>query len=91
MSGGLYGGGMIFFIHQSLKQHCLLFYCLCMKIILWKCKLCGFNFLDEVGAVVFDVGSSSTRVGFAGEDTPKVRYSFCGLNSTTVDSLIRNL
>jgi len=26
---------------------------------------------DEVGAVVFDIGSSSTRVGYAGEDTPK--------------------
>jgi len=26
---------------------------------------------DEVGAVVFDIGTSSTRVGFAGEDIPK--------------------
>lgn len=26
---------------------------------------------DEVGAVVFDIGSSTTRVGFAGEDTPR--------------------
>ncbi|XP_065654026.1 actin-like protein 6A isoform X2 [Hydra vulgaris] len=26
---------------------------------------------DEVGAVVFDVGSYSTRVGYAGEDSPK--------------------
>ena len=28
---------------------------------------------DEVGAVVFDVGSYSFRAGFAGEDMPKVR------------------
>ena len=27
---------------------------------------------DEVGALVFDVGSYSTRAGYAGEDTPKV-------------------
>ena len=26
---------------------------------------------DEVGALVFDVGSYTTRVGYAGEDTPK--------------------
>jgi len=26
---------------------------------------------DEVGAVVFDVGSNTTRVGYAGEDSPK--------------------
>ena len=29
-------------------------------------------FTDEVGALVFDVGSYTTRVGYAGEDTPKV-------------------
>lgn len=27
---------------------------------------------DEVGAIVFDVGSHTTKAGFAGEDTPKV-------------------
>ena len=30
------------------------------------------QFLDEVGALVFDVGSYTTRAGYAGEDTPKV-------------------
>ena len=29
-------------------------------------------FSDEVGALVFDVGSYSFRAGYAGEDTPKV-------------------
>ncbi|KAI9202100.1 actin family [Polychytrium aggregatum] len=29
---------------------------------------------DEVSALVLDVGSSSTRVGFAGEDTPKAVF-----------------
>ena len=29
-------------------------------------------FTDEVGALVFDIGSYSFRAGFAGEDTPKV-------------------
>ena len=28
--------------------------------------------LDEVGAVVFDIGSYSIRAGYAGEDSPKV-------------------
>jgi actin-related protein len=28
--------------------------------------------LDEVGALVLDVGSHTTRVGYAGEDMPKV-------------------
>lgn len=27
---------------------------------------------DEVGALVFDIGSFSTRAGYAGEDCPKV-------------------
>lgn len=30
-----------------------------------------FVFLDEVGALVFDVGHYSFRAGYAGEDTPK--------------------
>lgn len=29
---------------------------------------------DEVNALVFDVGTTSTRVGFAGEDTPKSMF-----------------
>ena len=29
---------------------------------------------DEVGALVFDIGTHMTRAGFAGEDTPKVCY-----------------
>jgi len=28
--------------------------------------------LDEVGAIVIDIGSSSFRGGYAGEDMPKV-------------------
>ena len=31
-------------------------------------------FADEVGALVFDVGSTSFRAGFAGEDAPKVKW-----------------
>jgi actin-related protein len=29
-------------------------------------------FADEVGAIVVDIGSSSFRGGYAGEDMPKV-------------------
>ena len=28
--------------------------------------------LDEVGALVFDIGSCTSRAGYAGEDCPKV-------------------
>ena len=35
-----------------------------------------FLLKDEVGALVFDVGSTSFRAGFAGEDAPKVRIYF---------------
>ena len=33
---------------------------------------------DEVGAIVVDMGSHTTRVGYAGEDMPKVRSSSLG-------------
>lgn len=29
-------------------------------------------FIDEVGAIVFDIGAHSVRAGYAGEDCPKV-------------------
>ena len=32
-------------------------------------------FPDEVGALVFDIGSYTSRAGYAGEDTPKVLLS----------------
>lgn len=32
----------------------------------------SFIFVDEVGALVFDIGSYSVRAGYAGEDCPKV-------------------
>lgn len=31
------------------------------------------DYVDEVGALVFDFGAHTCRAGFAGEDTPKVR------------------
>ena len=35
----------------------------------------NFLFADEVGALVFDVGSYSFRAGYAGEDSPKVSHN----------------
>ena len=35
--------------------------------------LSDFGSTDEVGALVLDVGSYSSRAGYAGEDTPKVQ------------------
>ena len=37
-------------------------------------------FLDEVGALVFDIGSCTSRVGYAGEDCPKVNYYYYCIN-----------
>lgn len=60
MSGGVYGGGNSFDFYTTFK--CLYF------LELTKTPL----FVDEVGAIVFDVGAQSVRAGYAGEDCPKV-------------------
>jgi len=38
------------------------------SVFLWTFSFCT----DEVGALVFDMGSYSVRAGYAGEDCPKV-------------------
>lgn len=64
MSGGVYGGGefMLFigliYLHFKISQR--VFYTPFPP--------------DEVGALVLDIGSYTSRAGYAGEDTPKVRY-----------------
>ena len=59
MSGGVYGGGNV-----------------CNGLILAYFNFAGLrktlSFLDEVGAIVFDIGAHSVRAGYAGEDCPKV-------------------
>lgn len=40
-----------------------------------NCKHHYFVLADEVGALVFDIGSYSVRAGYAGEDCPKVSGS----------------
>ncbi|KAI8814855.1 hypothetical protein BJ742DRAFT_766065 [Cladochytrium replicatum] len=43
---------------------------------------------NEVAALVFDIGSSSTRIGYAGEDTPPAVFpSHVGYN-TVVDKIV---
>lgn len=76
MSGGVYGGGTYLFL----------------SFVIWfvyghkKCKVKSYlpyieilDSLDEVGALVFDPGSHSFRIGFAGEEFPKVWlfYQIC--------------
>lgn len=34
-----------------------------------------FHSGDDIGAIVADIGSVNTRIGFAGEDTPKAFFS----------------
>lgn len=40
-----------------------------------NCKHPKYVLADEVGALVFDIGSYSVRAGYAGEDCPKVSGS----------------
>ncbi|KAK1131348.1 hypothetical protein K0M31_017635 [Melipona bicolor] len=43
---------------------------------------------DEVGAIIFDVGHQSLRVGYGGEDTPKAEIpTTLGVWEDTVESL----
>lgn len=41
----------------------------------YKYRYVKILFADEVGALVFDVGSYSFRAGYAGEDSPKVVFN----------------
>ena len=42
---------------------------------------------DEVSALVFDIGASTTRCGYAGDDTPKAVFSTSyGYTSQTVST-----
>ena len=39
----------------------------------WIQKIWKFFCLDEVGALVFDIGHYALRAGYAGEDSPKAQ------------------
>jgi actin-like protein 6B len=48
-----------------------------------KCHSC---YVDEVSALVIDIGSSSVRAGYAGDDTPKaIVSSYYGYKPTAGD------
>jgi len=32
------------------------------------------SFVDEIGALVMDIGTTNTRFGYAGEDAPKAYF-----------------
>ncbi len=61
MSGGIIGGG------KALGNIYLNKKCFFLQL-----NFTIFLFLDEVGALVVDIGSYTTRAGYAGEDMPKV-------------------
>ena len=50
------------------------------KISIWYLWVFNINYFlissDEVGALVFDIGSYTVRAGYAGEDCPKVSVMF---------------
>ena len=62
MSGGVYGGGNL---------DVILSFLFIAKALGLSCRV---HFLDEVGAIVFDVGAHTVRAGYAGEDCPKVLH-----------------
>lgn len=66
MSGGVYGGGKCD-SNASLSELST------STVVLINAHLLA----DEVGALVIDVGSYTTRAGYAGEDTPKVCSCWC--------------
>ena len=49
---------------------------------------CFLLSIDEVGALVFDIGSYSVRAGYAGEDCPKVKFKETILNRSLRCSFI---
>lgn len=61
MSGGVYGGG-------NKSSLCVIF----LPFSVLQSSRNRFCFVDEVGAIVFDIGAHSIRAGYAGEDCPKV-------------------
>ena len=65
MSGGIIGGGKYLWQIVSIVY----WSSLDSNVELW---LFLEHYIDEVGAIVVDMGSHTTRVGYAGEDMPKV-------------------
>lgn len=65
MSGGVYGGGKYaalsryYFDYKDSTSVCN------------RARALSIGSTDEVGAIIFDVGHQSLRVGYGGEDTPK--------------------
>lgn len=79
MSGGTFGGGKII-VHICSSQRLHLHMAtpplrfkgsIGILYSILGLTLCLLPPLDEVGALVLDVGSYTTKAGFAGEDTPK--------------------
>lgn len=64
MSGGVYGGGTSAEMIRLYDKAGLNFVCFVTK---------NSFLIDEVGALVLDIGSYTSRAGYAGEDTPKVK------------------
>ena len=59
--GGIIGGGKYKKTNNQISN----------SLLDWNSTI-GFMFEDEVGAIVIDMGSHTTRAGYAGEDMPKV-------------------
>lgn len=72
---GIYEGDTAFY---NVQKIIFLFSTLCSHYIFHCWPTSSFFFFpDEVGALVFDPGFSSLRVGYAGEDSPKFDIPSC--------------
>lgn len=77
MSGGVYGGGKFWILHFFQCKLFCTFFIATQKFVAKIGKrqaILSLFFADEVGALVFDPGHYSFRVGFAGEEFPKVSF-----------------
>lgn len=63
--------GVLHLSGATFRQHITFYY----NLPFLNPKPPDFVFADEVGALVFDIGSYSVRAGYAGEDCPKVSGS----------------
>ncbi len=49
--------------------------CVCMYVCMYVCMSVCMCASDEIGAMVIDMGSHHTKVGFSGEDMPKAVFN----------------
>jgi Actin len=57
---------------------------ICADLILTEPAMAAFHSGDCVGALVVDVGSATTKIGWAGDDYPRALFRSVGSRTITV-------